>query len=396
MATLSIKSSKHGGKSVSYTKDVKSHSEEFERCLSLSGVNCNPENARAEFSKVWERFRVKTGEDIQTYNLIQAFSNEEFDPDNPEDVLKVNDIGHALAEKLYPDRQVVVATQADNKGRNLHNHIVVNNVSEIDGTRLSGERIRWINLSKEHDELLKEKGAHVIERENSKAFDKQTIKEIKLRDSGKYVWKDDLKTRIEKCLEDETIKNTTDFKQKMMDDYDVDVRVRKNGNISYYFKDQEEKQRKIRAGKLGLKYGKDGVEYAIATNAERIEPVKTQELSRLNRDIPVVGSPEPSHNLPEPKGGRTATGYELSYAVSYHHERKITRKKGLDRNDNPEPKENIRNADSRHPDAFLTPELIQRVANDINQSSKRQRELRSRRSTKKREQRTGEFDQPEI
>ena len=396
MATLSIRPSKHGGKSVSYTKDVKSHNEDFERCIALSGLNCNPENARAEFQVVWDRYGLKAGEKIQTYNLIESFSNEEYDPDNPDDVLKVNDIGHALAKKLYPDRQVVVATQADNKGRNLHNHIIVNNVNPVDGTRLSGEKTRWVNLSKEHDEVLREFGANVIERDSGKAFDKQTIKEIKLRDSGRYVWKDDLKTRIETCLDDETIKNKTDFKQKMLEEYQVDVRIRKNGNISYYFTDKEDKQRKIRAGKLGLKYGKDGVEYATTTNAERIEPVKTQELTGLNRDIPIVGSPEPSHNLPNPKGGRTATGYELSYAVSYHHERKIARKKGVDRDVDKEPKENIRNAGSRHPDAFLTPEFIQRVANGIDQSSKGQRKLRSGRNVKERESGTGEFDQPEI
>lgn len=394
MATLSIRPSKHGGKSVSYTKDVKSHNEDFERCIALSGLNCNPENARAEFQVVWDRYGLKAGEKIQTYNLIESFSNEEYDPDNPDDVLKVNDIGHALAKKLYPDRQVVVATQADNKGRNLHNHIIVNNVNPVDGTRLSGEKTRWVNLSKEHDEVLREFGANVIERDSGKAFDKQTIKEIKLRDSGRYVWKDDLKTRIETCLDDETIKNKTDFKQKMLEEYQVDVRIRKNGNISYHFTDKEEKQRKIRAGKLGLKYGKDGVEYAIASNKERIEPIQARDYTRLDTHLPDTPSPEPSDRFPQPEYGRDEEGFELSHTINHYLEYKPYKRRRVVKDSDEQSKNVKRRTDRTADDHAFAADVIRQINADFNRSHQRQRQLRSDRDLKNRKSRTSEFDQP--
>lgn len=396
MATLSIKSSKHGGKSVSYTKDVKSHSEEFERCLELSGINCNAENAREEFKIVWDRFGVETGEDIQTYNLIQAFSKDEFNPDNPDDIRRVNEIGHALARRLYPDRQAIIATQADNEGRNLHNHIVVNNVNPIDGSRLSGERIRWINLSKDHDELLKEFGAHVIERDNEKAFDKQTIKEMKLREAGKYVWKDDLKSRIETCLEDKTIKSNDDFIEKMNEDYKVDVRVRKNGNISYYFTDEEEKQRKIRAGKLGLKYSKEGVNYAITTNQKGIEPIPEPKLPRLTEAFPINGEPEPSDTIPNPPHREPEREPEYADQIYYYFNHKPNEKRRVATKDNGKSTKDSESPEFTAGELEIIRELAKQIDEDNRNFAIRQSKLRSDRDAKRGKSKSRSYDEPEI
>lgn len=55
------------------------------------------------------------------------------------------------------------------------------------------------------------------------------------------------------------------------------MRIRQNGNISYYFKDKTAKKRKIRASKLGSYYSKDKVNEAIQLNVTTLENDKSDK-----------------------------------------------------------------------------------------------------------------------
>ncbi|MGF3113692.1 relaxase/mobilization nuclease domain-containing protein [Facklamia sp. P9177] len=268
MAILSIKPSKHGRASIKYVVSEKSHREGMDRVLEISGVNCLPETALDSFSKVWDRFNVSEGKNVQTYNVIQSFSRDEFIVDNLDDVKTVHEIGLETGRRLFPGRQVLVVTQADTKNAVLHNHIVINNPNPIDGKKLSGAENRWINLQPKHDEILREFGANVIDLSKERSIDRRTISEIKTSEQGEYVWKDDLRDRILQSISNPKITSMEKFKEDMILNHRVDVKERKNGNLSYYFIDEDFKERKIRAGKLGTRYAKEKIHLTIELNAQ--------------------------------------------------------------------------------------------------------------------------------
>lgn len=61
----------------------------------------------------------------ETINIIQSFSPKELDPDKPRDVERAHSAGLALAEKVAPGCDVIVATHTDTA--HVHNHILIAN-----------------------------------------------------------------------------------------------------------------------------------------------------------------------------------------------------------------------------------------------------------------------------
>ena len=61
----------------------------------------------------------------ETINIIQSFSPKELDPDKPRDVERAHSAGLALAEKVAPGCDVLVATHTDTA--HVHNHILIAN-----------------------------------------------------------------------------------------------------------------------------------------------------------------------------------------------------------------------------------------------------------------------------
>ena len=92
----------------------------------VSGVNCNPGNARDEMIAVKKRFGKENG--TVAYHGYQSFAPGEATPE------LAHKIGLKLVERLWGERyQVLVTTHLD-KESHLHNHFVVNTVSFIDGS----------------------------------------------------------------------------------------------------------------------------------------------------------------------------------------------------------------------------------------------------------------------
>ncbi|MEQ6219767.1 relaxase/mobilization nuclease domain-containing protein [Levilactobacillus brevis] len=62
--------------------------------------------------------------------ITQSFADNELSALNPSDWQKANDLGCALAEKLYPAYQSAVYTHIDGEHHILHNHIIVSKVKK--------------------------------------------------------------------------------------------------------------------------------------------------------------------------------------------------------------------------------------------------------------------------
>lgn len=93
----------------------------------VSGWNCVAQSAYDEMMTT-KRRHGKPG-DRMFYQFVQSFSPEE--TVTPEEV---HAIGLELAQRLFPDFEVVVATHVDN--HHLHSHLIVNSVSWKDGHKL--------------------------------------------------------------------------------------------------------------------------------------------------------------------------------------------------------------------------------------------------------------------
>lgn len=93
----------------------------------VSGWNCAVQSVCAEMQLTKERFHKTDGR--QYYHFVQSF--DKVDDLSPQ---AVHAMGLELAQKEFPDFEVLVATHVDTE--HLHNHLVVNSVSFQDGRKL--------------------------------------------------------------------------------------------------------------------------------------------------------------------------------------------------------------------------------------------------------------------
>ena len=130
MATFTAIKNRGGGKGalggvLRYTQQEEKTLWEGQRLV--SGWNCTAQSALSEMQLTKERFRKTDGR--QYYHFVQSFS--ESDNLTPQEA---NAIGLELAQREFPDFEVLVATHIDTD--HLHNHLVVNSVSFRNGRKL--------------------------------------------------------------------------------------------------------------------------------------------------------------------------------------------------------------------------------------------------------------------
>ncbi len=134
-----------------YAKDE----EKTEQQFYVSGINCNPDNARDQFVMVKEQYNKTDG--IQAYHGYISFK----DTDNITPDL-AQQIGIEFANRVWGERfQIVVTTHLNTKC--LHCHYVINSVSLVDGKRLQGKEKAWFYFRHIADEICKEHNLSVIE-----------------------------------------------------------------------------------------------------------------------------------------------------------------------------------------------------------------------------------------
>lgn len=103
------------------------NSEKTEQHFFTSALNCEScETAYAEMQATKQRFGKLGG--VIGYHFIQSFAPSEVTPE------QAHAIGVEFAQRLFGDRyEVVIGTHLDKA--HLHNHVVVNSVSFVDGKK---------------------------------------------------------------------------------------------------------------------------------------------------------------------------------------------------------------------------------------------------------------------
>lgn len=120
----------------------------------VTGNNCVAQSSYLEMVTTKRRFKKTDGR--QFYHFVQSFSEE--DDLTPEEV---NAIGIEFAQKQFTDFEVLVATHIDTD--HLHNHLVVNSVSCVNGRKLHQNAADLQQHRKANDEICIAHGLSVLE-----------------------------------------------------------------------------------------------------------------------------------------------------------------------------------------------------------------------------------------
>ena len=232
-----------------------------DRAVVRSGINVSPTHAKVQMKVVRNHANGDTVKN-QAIRIIQSFSPDDLDITKPENWQKCNDIGYEFARRAfggskfddtdYPPYQIAIYTHVDGKGHKLHNHIIINKTNLDDNKQWHVENLNdeWLSFRDINDEVCREFGLK-IPQERSKQV-KKTISEREFELKGQYVWKNDLRSRIDQAL-DEIQKNNISLEEALKS-REVDLRRRGQNGISFAFVDDEGKKRISRGQRLGTKY----------------------------------------------------------------------------------------------------------------------------------------------
>ena len=158
----------------------------------ISGHNCVPQSACIEMMTTKQRFKKTDGR--QFYHFVQSFSAD--DDLTPQEA---NAIGLELAQREFPDFEVVVATHLDTN--HIHNHLVVNSVSCETGRKLHQSADDLLKHRQANDIICAAHGLSVLEQPEKRSKKKRMKPgeyQAGLREDS---WKMDLIHAINEALE---------------------------------------------------------------------------------------------------------------------------------------------------------------------------------------------------
>lgn len=210
----------------------------------------DPEQIKDELKDTRETWDKNDG--IQAHHVIQSFKPDELTPE------KANEIGRELAEKIAPGHEAAIYTHADRN--HIHNHIVINSVSFENGKKLHLSKADYFKVRELSDNLCREHGLSTIERPYAK--ERFSMAEYKLAERGEPLWKDELRTAIDKAKT--KVSSLEEMKTYLKQTYNIEMKIQ-NKNISFL---HPEKQKYCRGSKLGEAYTKGALENEYDRQAE--------------------------------------------------------------------------------------------------------------------------------
>lgn len=213
----------------------------------------------------------------EALTLIHSFPKEEMDPQNPEDIQRVGELGYELAKRLYPNSAVTVVVHNDSKGQNLHSHITVTNEDMETGKAIRANKLHR-QVQKVNDELMRDHGLTVTEPQADKvnqfmywqgvrnAQKAHELEEEELTPE-QHIW-----NQFEKALTNEHVTDFDSFKAEM-DSLGVEVRFKERRGeitaVTYGFTTDEGKTKAYRGKTLGPQYTAEGLKDLFNLNKER-------------------------------------------------------------------------------------------------------------------------------
>lgn len=166
--------------------------EKTENGILVSAINCLPETAYSQMMLTKKAFHKEDGR--LGYHIIQSFNGNEISP------YKCNKIGLELAKELWGDKYQVIVCTHTNK-QNIHNHIFLNSVSFIDGSKYHNSNVEIALLRETNDDICRKYGLSIIK--STKATTVSDISKSRIanynRNSGKMEL---IKSDIDEAIKD--------------------------------------------------------------------------------------------------------------------------------------------------------------------------------------------------
>ena len=135
-----------------YAENENKTTDENDKTMFVTGVNCKAETAFKEMYFVQKQFDKCTGN--IAYHAYQSFKTGEVSPE------LAHKIGVQLARKMWGEHQVIVATHL-NTGT-YHNHFVVNSVNMFTGKKFNCNKSAYYRFRQLSDEICAENNLTVI------------------------------------------------------------------------------------------------------------------------------------------------------------------------------------------------------------------------------------------
>lgn len=177
------------GRALDYVKQEKKTLWE-ERQL-VTGWNCVARSAYDEMMATKRLYKKTDGR--MFYQFIQSF-----DPAEEVTPGEVHAIGLELAQRLFPEYEVVVATHVDTE--HLHNHLIVNSVSCANGRKLHQNAADLQRQRQVNDEICMAHGLGVLE-PPQKHSQKKQMRPGEYRSAVRgESWKFQLMNTVDQCM----------------------------------------------------------------------------------------------------------------------------------------------------------------------------------------------------
>ena len=247
---------------IQYTvNDVKTKKRAYVSCL-----NCTSEDLAAEeflqTKTLWENKpgSIKTSGRL-CYHAYQSFKPGEVDADT------AHKIGIALAEELWGDRfQVVVATHLNTN--HIHNHFVINSVSNIDGRKFHSGAKDLTLLRETSDRLCKEHQLSVIKNPSGKS---KHYAQWSAEKNGKPTYQSITKADIDRAVMAST--TMRDFYRVMEQmGYQLKLHTKSGGLLKHPVAIPPGGTKGVRLDRLGYDYTLDGITDRILRNMRKQAP----------------------------------------------------------------------------------------------------------------------------
>ena len=282
MGISNVKSSRDLSSAIWYMSSDKAHDGSSNRYISSRFVNCTEYGAIQQTNAVREHF----GKDKNIHGLtfVFSFSDKEiglFDRDKQE--LIMDHLTEVLKER-FPNRQLGLYAQVDGKGQKFHIHSFVNSPDLQTGKLLDG-RVKLHEHTREMLSIAMERAG--IEDENKNAPMKQAVKsniariKAKEKDPNKYIWMEDLQTRIKSVLNDINVTKPDEFSAKLAES-GIDYKVRnskksKSGKaLSFAFLDKDGSERRVRASRLGTDFQIESINQVFKNHIKELAERKAE------------------------------------------------------------------------------------------------------------------------
>lgn len=227
--------------------------EKTENQLYVTGFNCDPANACDTMLRTKRRWNKDQPGHVLAYHVFQSFAPGEVTPE------QAHKIGCELVQRLFAGRyEVTVSTHLDRK--HLHNHIVLNAVSFVDGKMYRDDfRGYYGGLRKSSDDLCRTYGLSVIDPKRRG----KTYAEWEAETAGKPTMRQMIRSDV-----DAVLTRAVSWETFVLGLRRLGYEVKCGPHVKYAALRHKTGQRSIRLKSLGEAYTEEAIRRYFAQRAE--------------------------------------------------------------------------------------------------------------------------------